>query len=98
MQGVNCIQDLKTKLIAAGFEVKSGPGWYVESLHGRWTMALGVVYLNREPIKNIADAPVPKKKPVKKKEAKVKTKKPAKSKKSLAPKKSTKSKKGRGSK
>jgi hypothetical protein len=60
-------------------------------------MALGVVYLNNEPIRNIADAPVPKKKPVKKKEAKAAPKKTIK-KKAAPAKKSTKSKKVRARK
>lgn len=66
MQGVNSLQDLKSKLQLAGFEIYSSQGWYVESAHGRWTMSFGVVYIDGQPVKNIADVPA-KKKPTKKK-------------------------------
>jgi hypothetical protein len=66
MQGVNCLQDLKNKLTLAGFEIEKSEGWFVDSAHGRWTRALGVVYIDGQPCKNISDVPV-KKKPTKKK-------------------------------
>lgn len=66
MQGVNSLQDLKSKLLLGGFEIQSSQGWYVDTVHGKWTMAFGVVYLEGNPILNIFDAPV-KKKPTKKK-------------------------------
>lgn len=66
MQGVSSLQDLKNKLTLLGFEIYESIGWYVNTDHGRWTMAHGVVYLENNPIKNIEDAPV-KKKPAKKK-------------------------------
>lgn len=65
MQGVNCLQDLKSKLSLAGFEVLASQGWYVDTVHGKWTMAFGAVYLNSLPIKDIKDAVIPKKKVVK---------------------------------
>lgn len=108
MQGVNSLHDLKAKLVLAGFEIESGPGWYVDTVHGRWDMAHGVIYLDGQPIKNIADAPEPKKKPKKKsvekklepkkpevKKSAVKVKKLNKKKKLASPKKSDKSKKHR---
>ena len=65
MQGVNCLQDLKSKLSLAGFEVLASQGWYVDTVHGKWTMAFGVVYCDNNPVKNISEVPI-KKKPAKK--------------------------------
>lgn len=65
MQGVNCLQDLKNKLTLLGFEIFESLGWYIDTAHGRWTMAQGVVYIENNPVKNIADVPI-KKKPAKK--------------------------------
>jgi hypothetical protein len=67
MISVNCLQDLKVRLITAGFEIKGSRGWYLDTIHGRWGMAHGVVYLNSQPIKNINDATIPEKKPIEKK-------------------------------
>lgn len=50
----------------AGFEILNSQGWWIDSVHGRWTMSHGVVYLEGQPMKSIAEAPV-KKKPTKKK-------------------------------
>ena len=80
MQGVNNLQDLKSKLSLAGFEILESLGWYVNTIHGTWTMAFSVVYLNSQPIKNIADAVIPKKPLKKVKEKKAPTKKPKKKK------------------
>jgi|APFre7841882654_1041346.scaffolds.fasta_scaffold499918_2 hypothetical protein len=65
MQGVHSLQDLRAKLTLAGFEVKGSEGWYLESPHGRWTMAHGVVYLNREPVLKIPEFKTKTKKKVK---------------------------------
>jgi len=65
MQGVNSLQDLKNKLALSGFEIYESLGWYIDTAHGRWTMAHGVVYIENIPVKNIADVPI-KKKPAKK--------------------------------
>lgn len=59
MQGVHNLQDLKAKLIAAGFEVSNSVGYSISSVHGDWGMVLGTVYLNGNPIKNLSDAPTP---------------------------------------
>ena len=67
MIGINCLQDLKTRLITAGFEIKDNQGWYILTVHGRWTMAFGEIYLDGLIIKNINDASIPKKKIVEKK-------------------------------
>jgi len=72
MIGINCLQDLKARLITAGFEIKDSQGWYLDTIHGRWGMAHGVVYLNSQPIKNINDAPIIKKKITKKAVKKIK--------------------------
>lgn len=56
MQGVNCLQDLKKKLVEAGFKVSESCGWYLNTTHGRWTMINGVVYINNSPIKSISEA------------------------------------------
>jgi hypothetical protein len=61
VQGVNCLQDLKTKLTLAGFEIKESGGWFVITGHGKWTMTHGVIYLENNPIKNISEAPLKKK-------------------------------------
>lgn len=74
MQGVNCLQDLKSKLSLAGFEILSSQGWYVDTVHGQWTMSFGTTYLNGLPIKDIKDAAVPKKKTKKKVDKKIKPK------------------------
>jgi len=67
MIGINCLQDLKSRLISAGFEIKDSQGWYILTVHGRWTMSFGEVYLDSIIVKNINDAPIPKKKLVEKK-------------------------------
>ena len=46
MKGVNCLYDLKVKFVDLKIEVQESLGWYVDTKHGRWTMALGEVYLN----------------------------------------------------
>ena len=73
MQGVNCLQDLKKKLVETGFEVIGSHGWYLDTAHGRWTMALGVVYIDGLPCKNIAEVSVKKKASKKKKTNKKKS-------------------------
>jgi hypothetical protein len=62
MQGVHSLQDLKTRLNNLGFEIIESLGWYVDTIHGRWTMSFGEIYLNGNIIKSIDDAPVPNKK------------------------------------
>lgn len=66
MQGVNCLQDLKTKLTLAGFEIKESEGWFIETAHGRWTMSFGIIYIDGVVCNKIEEAPV-KKKPTSKK-------------------------------
>lgn len=61
MKAVNCLQDLKAQLTDAGFEIKESLGWYLITDHGRWTMALGDVYLNGAVIQKLTDAAIPKK-------------------------------------
>lgn len=61
MLGINCLQDLKKKLAEAGFEILGSHGWYLDTAHGCWTMAQGVVYLNNTPIKSISEAKILKK-------------------------------------
>lgn len=61
MKAVNCLQDLKAQLTDAGFEIKESLGWYLITDHGRWTMALGDVYLNGAVIQKLTDAVIPKK-------------------------------------
>lgn len=73
MQGIGSLQDLKKKLLEAGFEVQSH-GWYLNTVHGCWTMVHGVVFINDNPIKTISDAKVIKKK-VKKEKKSTKAKK-----------------------
>jgi hypothetical protein len=70
VQGVNCLQDLKKKLAEAGFEVFESCGWYLNTAHGRWTMANGVVYIDNNPIKSISEAKIIKKSISKKKKKK----------------------------
>lgn len=53
MKGVNCLYDLKLKFLDAKIEVKDSQGWYVDTRHGRWTMALGEVYLNMHVINDM---------------------------------------------
>jgi hypothetical protein len=57
MQGVNCLQDLKQKLIQAGHEIWASEGWYLVTAAGHWTMSFGHVYLNLTPIKKFEDLP-----------------------------------------
>lgn len=80
MQSVHNLQDLKSKLSLSGFEIQDSIGWYITTVHGTWTMAFGVVYLNGQPIKNIADAPILKKIKKKTKVEKEPIKKPKKKK------------------
>lgn len=61
MQGINCLQDLKKKLVEASFEILGSHGWYLDTAHGRWTMSQGVVYVNNTPIKSISEAKILKK-------------------------------------
>jgi hypothetical protein len=74
VQGVNSLQDLKTKLTLAGFEIKQSEGWFIDTIHGRWTMALGVIYLEGAVCNKIEEAAI-KKTPVKKPDKKKKSKK-----------------------
>jgi hypothetical protein len=75
VQGVNCLQDLKKKLVESGFEVIGSHGWYLDTAHGRWTMSMGVVYINNLPIKSISEARIIKKpKPLPKSSTKPKSK------------------------
>ena len=66
MIGVNCLQDLKQKLILAGYEIWRSQGWFFDTAHGRWTMAHGDIYCNSDLIKQLEEAPPPvkKKKPL----------------------------------
>jgi hypothetical protein len=72
MQGINCLQDLKARLVNLGVEVSVGEGWFFETKHGRWTMSFGNIYLDRILIKDLAEV-LNKKKAVK---VKVKVEKP----------------------
>jgi len=56
MKGVNCLQDLKAKFTDLKIEVRESLGWYVDTKHGRWTMALGDVYLNLHVITDMKQA------------------------------------------
>lgn len=56
MKGVNCLQDLKAKFTDLGIAVKDSQGWYVDTKHGRWSMALGDVYLNMHIITDMKQA------------------------------------------
>lgn len=56
MKGVNCLQDLKLKFLDLNIEVGNSQGWYVDTHHGRWTMAFGDVYLNMHVITDMKQA------------------------------------------
>jgi hypothetical protein len=56
MKGVNCLYDLKVKFADLKIEVQESLGWYVDTRHGRWTMALGEVYLNMHVITDMKQA------------------------------------------
>jgi len=66
VQGINSLQDLKTRLEIAGFEIMDYSGWYLNTAHGRWTMLFGQVYLNNVVINHMHDAPVIKKRKTRK--------------------------------
>ena len=61
MIGVNTLQDLKVRLKDAGFEILGSEGWFVDTIHGRWSMAFGEIYIDGGIVKNIKDVPVLKK-------------------------------------
>ena len=75
MKGLNCLGDLKDKLKTAGFEIFDYVGWYVDTAHGRWTMAFGETFLNGKSIKDMSEAVVPEVKKVKEKIKKAVTEK-----------------------
>ena len=56
MKGVNCLYDLKLKFLDLKIEVGDSQGWYVDTRHGRWTMAFGDVYLNLHVITDMKQA------------------------------------------
>lgn len=56
MKGINCLQDLKARFTEQGITIGSSEGWYFTTRHGKWTMALGDVYLNMQVIRDMSQA------------------------------------------
>ena len=56
MKGINCLQDLRARFTEQGIKVTASEGWYFTTRHGKWTMALGDVYLNMKVIHDMSQA------------------------------------------